>query len=184
VRPAGGRRRALAGWRRIPSPSATASGSPNRLLCPNPVRYMSVISGSVEPTIAYCGCLRRRLERIADAGPEGCSRRSAWHKRTQHWPEGKSRPGVRIQRAHICLLERAVCRPLAPAGSTNGDKIPNHRADLLILRVVTGGRCWVRTNVGLADGYRPSILPIGTAADLRILYSSPRENRDLSVWRP
>jgi hypothetical protein len=41
----------LAGWRRIPSPSATASGSPNRLLCPNPVRYMSVINGPAELTI-------------------------------------------------------------------------------------------------------------------------------------
>ena len=41
----------LAGWRRIPSPSATASGSPNRLLCPDPVRYMSVINGPIEPTI-------------------------------------------------------------------------------------------------------------------------------------
>jgi hypothetical protein len=79
----------LARWRRIPSPSATASGSPNRLLCPNPVRYMSVNSGSAELTIAYCGCLHRRLERIADAGPVGCSRRSAWHKRTQHWSGGE-----------------------------------------------------------------------------------------------
>src|SRR6266851_634229 len=45
----------LAGWRRIPSPSATASGSPNRLLCPDPVRHMSVISGSVEPTTVCSG---------------------------------------------------------------------------------------------------------------------------------
>src|SRR5712691_1162855 len=84
----------LAGWRRIPSPSATASGSPNRLLCPDPVRYMSVISGSVELTIAYCGGLHRRLERVADTGPVGCSRRSARHKRTQHWSVGKGRPGT------------------------------------------------------------------------------------------
>src|SRR6266498_2963100 len=74
----------LAGWRRMPSPAATASGSSNRLLCPDPVRHMSVISEAVELTIAYCGGLRRRLERVADAGPVGCSRRSAWHKRTQH----------------------------------------------------------------------------------------------------
>jgi hypothetical protein len=43
----------LAGWWRIPSPPVTASGSPDRLLCPDPVRYMSVISGSIEPTIVY-----------------------------------------------------------------------------------------------------------------------------------
>ena len=41
----------LAGWQPIRSPSATASGSPNRLLCPDPVRYMSVISGLVEYVI-------------------------------------------------------------------------------------------------------------------------------------
>src|SRR6266700_4499322 len=74
----------LAGWRRMPSPSATASGSPNRLLCPDPVRHMSVISGSAELTIAYCGGPHRRLERVADAGPVGSSRRSARHKRTHH----------------------------------------------------------------------------------------------------
>jgi hypothetical protein len=35
------------------SPSATASGTTDRLLCPDPVRHMSVISGSAELTIAY-----------------------------------------------------------------------------------------------------------------------------------
>src|ERR1022692_1117836 len=138
----------LAGWRRIPSPSATASGSPNRLLCPDPVRHMSVISGSAELTIAYCGGLRRRLERASDAGPVGCSRRSARHKRTQHWSVGKGRTASESPACtQFPLLERAVCRPLAPAGSAGREKISNHRADLLILRVATGGRCWVRTNV-------------------------------------
>src|ERR1035438_5328398 len=133
----------------IPSPSATASGSPNRLLCPDPVRHMSVISGSAELTIAYCGGLRRRLERVADAGPVGCSRRSARHKRTQHWSVGKGRTASESPACtQFPLLERAVCRPLAPAGSAGREKISNHRADLLILRVATGGRCWVRTNVG------------------------------------
>src|SRR6266705_7087534 len=74
----------LAGWRRIPSPSATASGSPNRLLCPDPVRYMSVIMGSVEHATAYRGGLPRRIERADGAGPVGSSPRSAGHKRTQH----------------------------------------------------------------------------------------------------
>jgi len=44
---------ALAGWRRISSPSVTASGSPNRLLCPDPVRYMPVINGPIEHACAY-----------------------------------------------------------------------------------------------------------------------------------
>jgi hypothetical protein len=47
------------------------------------------------------------------------------------------------------------------------------------------GRCWVRTNVGEADGFTGSpSLPIGMPADLRILHSSPRESRVLSVRRP
>ena len=38
---------------RMTSPSVTASGAPNRLFCPDPVRYMSVISGPIELTIVY-----------------------------------------------------------------------------------------------------------------------------------
>ena len=54
----------LAGWRRMPSPSATASGSPNRLLCRDPVRHMSVISGSVELMNAQdVNCLSSRDRR-------------------------------------------------------------------------------------------------------------------------
>lgn len=34
-------------WR-VPSPSATTSGAPDRLLCPDPVRYLSVTAGPVE----------------------------------------------------------------------------------------------------------------------------------------
>src|SRR6266702_3719376 len=92
----------LAGWRRIPSPSATARGSPNRLLCPDPVRHMSVISGSVELMIVYYGGLRRQLERVADAGPVGCSRRSARDKRTQRWSVGKGRAASENRRTHSC----------------------------------------------------------------------------------
>jgi hypothetical protein len=58
-------------------------------------------------------------------------------------------PGART----VSLLKQAVRGPLAPTGSADQDKIPNHCADLLVLRIVTGGRCWVRTNVGLADGF-------------------------------
>jgi len=50
--------------RRVPSPSATASGSPNRLLCPDPVRHMSVITGPAEHATASCGDLQHRLERV------------------------------------------------------------------------------------------------------------------------
>jgi hypothetical protein len=47
------------------------------------------------------------------------------------------------------------------------------------------GRCWVRTNVGEADGFTGSPLPpFPMVADLQILHSPPRENRVLSVWRP
>jgi len=38
---------------RMTSPSAMASGALNRLLCPDPVRYMSVISGPIELMIVY-----------------------------------------------------------------------------------------------------------------------------------
>jgi hypothetical protein len=48
-----------------------------------------------------------------------------------------------------------------------------------------GGRCWVRTNVGLADGFTVSpFLSIGIATDLLFLQFPPREYRVLSVWRP
>ena len=55
----------------VPSPSATASGSPDHLLRPNPVRYMSVIMEIVERTTAYRGGLRCWLERAADICPDG-----------------------------------------------------------------------------------------------------------------
>ena len=91
-----------AGWWRIPSPSATASGSPNRLLCPDPVRHMSVISGSVELTIVYCGGLRHRLERVAVAGLVGCSRSSApINERNSGWRRRAGRR-ARTRRAHSC----------------------------------------------------------------------------------
>jgi hypothetical protein len=48
-----------------------------------------------------------------------------------------------------------------------------------------GGRCWVRTNVGEADGFTGSPLqPLPTGTDLRILHSDGREIGPLSVWRP
>jgi hypothetical protein len=51
-------------------------------------------------------------------------------------------------RLQFALLEPAVRRPFAPPGGPGRDKIPNHHADLAALPIVTGGRCWVRTNVG------------------------------------
>jgi hypothetical protein len=57
--------------RACPSLPVTASGPPNRLLCPDPVRYMSVIMGSVEHATAYRGGLPRPIERADGAGPGG-----------------------------------------------------------------------------------------------------------------
>jgi hypothetical protein len=48
-----------------------------------------------------------------------------------------------------------------------------------------GGRCWVRTNVGLADGFTVRLFrPIGIPIDLPFLHSPPRQDRVLSVWLP
>jgi hypothetical protein len=136
------------GGRRIPSPSATAGGSPDRLLRPDPVRHMSVISRSAERAAANRAGLRCRLERVADAGPVGSSRRSAQYKRTQHRSAGKAGRQVRTWRAYSRPARASGLQTAHSAWQCRQDKIPNHRADLVILRVVTGGRCWVRTNVG------------------------------------
>jgi hypothetical protein len=69
---------------RLLSPPATASGAPNRLLCPFPVRHMSVISRPVERVTGNCDGPWRRLERVVDAGPAGTPRRSVRYKRMQH----------------------------------------------------------------------------------------------------
>jgi hypothetical protein len=55
---------------------------------------------------------------------------------------------VRTGAGTVALLERAVLRTACSGRQFQLDKIPNHGTDLLILRIVTGGRCWVRTNVG------------------------------------
>ncbi len=113
------------------------------------VRHMSVIMGSVEHATAYRGGLPRRIERADGTDPVGSSPRSAGHKRTQHRSAEKAQAaGENPSRVQSPCLSGRFCRPLALASSADRDKIPNHRADLLILRVVTGGRCWVRTNVG------------------------------------
>src|SRR5437762_1136620 len=69
---------------RIPSLSATASGAPNRLLCPDSVRYMSVINRPVEHATANCDDLCRPLERVVDAGLVETHRRSVPYKRMQY----------------------------------------------------------------------------------------------------
>ncbi len=92
--------------------------------------------------------LRRPIERVANTDPLRSSRRSAQHKRTLH--RSVRKVGRRVRTCRAC------CRPARASGLQTAhsawqrrrDKIPNHRADLRILRVVTGGRCWVRTNVG------------------------------------
>ena len=67
----------------ITSPSATASGAPNRLLRPDPVRHMSVINRPVERGAVNCDGLCRRLERAVDASLMELTHRSARYKRTQ-----------------------------------------------------------------------------------------------------
>ena len=132
---------------RITSPSATASGSPDRLLCPDPVRHMSVING-LSNACSYTAMVCALGSNCSRSWSGGISRRSARHKRPQYRLADKGGRGVRTRRTDVALLERAVCRPLALPTGPGGDKSPNYRADLAILRVVTGGRCWVRTNVG------------------------------------
>ena len=50
------------------SPSAMASSAPNRLLCSDPVRYMSVINRLVEHASVSRDVLRHRIERVVDVG--------------------------------------------------------------------------------------------------------------------
>jgi len=69
---------------RITSPSATASGAPNRFLCPDPVRHMSVINRPIEHATANCDVPCSRIERVVDAGLVESPRRSARDKRMQH----------------------------------------------------------------------------------------------------
>ena len=54
-----------------------------RLLCPDPVRHMSVISRLAERATVNCDGFHRRLERVVDAGLVESPRRSAQYKRTQ-----------------------------------------------------------------------------------------------------
>jgi hypothetical protein len=54
------------------------------LLCPFPVRHMSVISRPVERVTGNCDGPWRRLERVVDAGPAETPRRSVRYKRMQH----------------------------------------------------------------------------------------------------
>jgi hypothetical protein len=52
-----------------PVTTGEASGSPNRLLCPDPFRHMSVISRLVERVTANRSDLRPWPERVVDVGP-------------------------------------------------------------------------------------------------------------------
>ena len=103
-----------AGWWRSPSPSATASGAPDRLLCPDPVRYMSAIMGPAEHATAYGDDLPRRPERVADTGPAAPSRRSARYKANATTADEENQHSERERGGGTTvLLERAVPRPLA-----------------------------------------------------------------------
>jgi hypothetical protein len=118
----------------------TASGAPNRLLCPDPVRHMSVINQPVEHVIANCEDLRRRLERLVDADLVESPRRSARYKRMQHRSVRKGRAAGENRRAHIRPARASGSRTARSAWRPGGDIISNYRTDLLILRIVTGGR--------------------------------------------
>ena len=59
---------ALFAVRNITSLSATASGTLDRLLCPDPVRHMSVIVRPVEHATGNCDDFCRRIERVVDTG--------------------------------------------------------------------------------------------------------------------
>ncbi len=63
---------------------------------------MSVISGSAERTIAYCGGLSRRLEYVAGASRAGCSRSSVGISERSTGRRGRLRRRMRTRRAHNC----------------------------------------------------------------------------------
>src|SRR5258708_4447208 len=89
---------------------------------------------------------------------------------------------MRAWRAYIHPARASGLQTARSAWQRHRDKIPNHRSDLVILRVVTGGRCWVRTNVGEADGFTDRFTgPIGMATDLVKLPYRPREYPALSA---
>jgi hypothetical protein len=133
---------------RTPSPSATASGAADRLLCPDSVRYMSVKSRPVERASVNCGDLCRRLERMGDAGLAESHRRSVRYMRMQHRsvrpPAREAEPGVRT----VFTSRASGLRTAHSIRLSRRDKISNRRADLVVLPVVTGGRSRVRTWVG------------------------------------
>jgi hypothetical protein len=83
-----------------PGPPRSASGAPDRLLCPDPVRYMSVIMGPAEHATAYGGGLRRWPERVADAGAVASSRRSARYNERSTGRWGGLGRRVRSRRGH------------------------------------------------------------------------------------
>jgi hypothetical protein len=107
--PVSGRRgRSPNAWtygRGIPLPSATAGGSPNRLLCPDPVRHMSVISGSVERATVPRSHLHHLLERVVDAGVRGASLRSERYNGTQYRSMRKADRRVGTCARAVALLE-------------------------------------------------------------------------------
>jgi hypothetical protein len=85
---------------RNPSLSVTASGSANRLLYPDPVRHMSVLSRPVERAIANCNDLYHRLERVVDTDLAASPHRPAPYKRMQHRSVGRSARNQETRRAY------------------------------------------------------------------------------------
>ncbi len=132
-----------------PLPSATASGSPNRRRSRIPVRHMSVISPLTEHAVARCGARHRRLERvIGSSSPKALAGQC-------HITERNSGLGrlARRRESGPCVAntapKQAVRRPPPPpVPATVQHKIAKKLSDLRKLQSVSGGRCWVRTNVG------------------------------------
>jgi hypothetical protein len=80
-----------AGWWRSPSPSATASGAPDRLLCPDPVCYMPVTMG-VSQTHSRVRWWHAPSDRTYDRYDSAASfSQLRTYERMQQRPDGKAR---------------------------------------------------------------------------------------------
>jgi hypothetical protein len=123
----------------------------------------------------------RRPPRRLDPGPTCC--RSARAERTDDHAAVPDE-GIHVhQPIVVCPASRIAGYRRELSGSGEARARPHMRGPGTIPG--NGGRSRIRTWEGVADGFTGSpSLPIGMPVDLRILHSSPRESRVLSVWRP
>jgi hypothetical protein len=152
----------------IPLPSVTASGSPNRHHRPPAVRYLSVTGRLVEcvtegamASAVGSNVLSALDYLIIPAGQHGITERNTEsYRRPTDGPEAGTRA--------FCPARASDPGTVRSAGRRHSDKIANHPADLRKLPSVISGRCWVRTNVGVADGFTDrSLWPLGQPASCR-----------------